>query len=51
MTGIVVPLDLSSPARGPRGKPPRHFADLAPDERAAALTALGQSAKNSSVSA
>ena len=44
MTGAVVPLDLSSPARGPRGKPPRHFADLAPDERAAALTALGQPA-------
>jgi len=36
-----VRLDLSSPARGPRGKPPRHFADLAPDERGAAFAELG----------
>ncbi len=37
-------LDLSSPSRGPRGKPPRHFADLDPAARAAALAELGQPA-------
>nr|WP_243861156.1 23S rRNA (adenine(2503)-C(2))-methyltransferase RlmN [Cellulomonas uda] len=35
-------MDLSSPVRGPRGKPPRHFVDLTPDERVAAVTALGE---------
>lgn len=39
-----VRLDLSSPSGGPRGRPPRHFADLGPDERSAALRALGQPA-------
>lgn len=28
--------------RGPRGKPPRHFVDLTPDERVAAVTELGE---------
>jgi 23S rRNA (adenine2503-C2)-methyltransferase len=37
-----VRLDLSSPTRGPRGKPPRHFVDLTADERVAAVTALGE---------
>lgn len=44
MTGTPVRLDLSSPSRGPRGKPPRHFVDLTPSERAAAVQALGQPA-------
>ncbi len=44
MTGTPVRLDLSSPSRGPRGKPPRHFVDLTPPERAAAVQALGQPA-------
>ncbi len=42
MTATPVRLDLSSPVRGPRGKPPRHFVDLTPDERVAAVTALGE---------
>ncbi len=41
MPATPVRLDLSSPVRGPRGKPPRHFVDLTPDERIAAVTALG----------
>ena len=44
MTGTPVRLDLSSPSRGPRGKPPRHFVDLTPSERADAVQALGQPA-------
>lgn len=44
MSGTPVRLDLSSPSRGPRGKPPRHFVDLTPSERAAAVQALGQPA-------
>lgn len=44
MTGTPVRLDLSSPSRGPRGKPPRHFVDLTPSERTAAVQALGQPA-------
>ncbi|MBT0995731.1 23S rRNA (adenine(2503)-C(2))-methyltransferase RlmN [Cellulomonas sp. DKR-3] len=42
MPATPVRLDLSSPTRGPRGKPPRHFVDLTPDERVAAVTALGE---------
>lgn len=42
MTGTPVTLDLSSPSRGPRGKPPRHFVDLTPEQRVAAVTELGE---------
>jgi 23S rRNA (adenine2503-C2)-methyltransferase len=42
MTGTPVRLDLSSPSRGPRGKPPKHFVDLTPEQRVAAVTALGE---------
>ena len=42
MTGTPVQLDLSSPSRGPRGKPPRHFVDLTPEQRVAAVTDLGE---------
>ncbi|GEA84723.1 ribosomal RNA large subunit methyltransferase N [Cellulomonas sp. A375-1] len=42
MPATPVRLDLSSPVRGPRGKPPRHFVDLTPDERVAAVTELGE---------
>ncbi|MGY4646038.1 23S rRNA (adenine(2503)-C(2))-methyltransferase RlmN [Cellulomonas sp. URHB0016] len=42
MTGTPVRLDLSSPSRGPRGKPPRHFVDLTPEQRVAAVTELGE---------
>ena len=42
MTGPV--LDLSARSSGARGKPPRHFADLTPVARAAAVAALGQPA-------
>ncbi|WP_029289339.1 23S rRNA (adenine(2503)-C(2))-methyltransferase RlmN [Cellulomonas sp. HZM] len=42
MTGTPVRLDLSSPTRGPRGKPPKHFVDLTPAERVAAVTELGE---------
>ncbi|MDM7832708.1 23S rRNA (adenine(2503)-C(2))-methyltransferase RlmN [Cellulomonas edaphi] len=44
MTGTPVRLDLSSPSRGPRGKPPQHFVDLTPEERVAAVTGLGEKA-------
>ncbi|MBD8060535.1 23S rRNA (adenine(2503)-C(2))-methyltransferase RlmN [Cellulomonas sp. JH27-2] len=44
MTGTPVRLDLSSPSRGPRGKPPRHFVDLTPAERVSAVTDLGEKA-------
>ncbi|MGO1317231.1 MAG: 23S rRNA (adenine(2503)-C(2))-methyltransferase RlmN [Cellulomonadaceae bacterium] len=39
-----VPLNLSTPARGRRGKPPRHLADLDAAERARAVGELGQPA-------
>jgi len=42
MTGTPVRLDLSSPTRGPRGKPPKHFVDLTPEQRVAAVTELGE---------
>ncbi|MBO9553755.1 23S rRNA (adenine(2503)-C(2))-methyltransferase RlmN [Cellulomonas sp.] len=42
MTGTPVRLDLSSPSRGPRGKPPKHFVDLTPEQRVAAVTELGE---------
>ncbi|MEZ0449693.1 23S rRNA (adenine(2503)-C(2))-methyltransferase RlmN [Cellulomonas sp. ICMP 17802] len=42
MTGTPVRLDLSSPSRGPRGKPPRHFVDLTPEQRVEAVTDLGE---------
>lgn len=42
MSGTPVRLDLSSPSRGPRGKPPRHFVDLTPEERVAAVAELGE---------
>ena len=44
MSGTPVRLDLSPAPRGPRGKPPRHFVDLRPDERGAAVSALGEPA-------
>jgi 23S rRNA (adenine2503-C2)-methyltransferase len=40
-TATPVALDLS-PRRGPRGKPPRHFVDLTPEQRVEAVTALGE---------
>jgi len=42
MTGTPVRLDLSSPSRGPRGKPPKHFVDLTPEQRIEAVTELGE---------
>ncbi|MBO3084430.1 23S rRNA (adenine(2503)-C(2))-methyltransferase RlmN [Cellulomonas fengjieae] len=42
MTGTPVRLDLSSPTRGPRGKPPKHFVDLTPEQRIEAVTDLGE---------
>lgn len=39
---LSIPLNMSAPTRGRRGKPPRHFADLTPDEVAEALVGLGQ---------
>ncbi|WP_315095928.1 23S rRNA (adenine(2503)-C(2))-methyltransferase RlmN [uncultured Cellulomonas sp.] len=42
MTGTPVRLDLSSPTRGPRGKPPKHFVDLTPEQRVEAVTELGE---------
>ncbi|NUU17527.1 23S rRNA (adenine(2503)-C(2))-methyltransferase RlmN [Cellulomonas humilata] len=42
MTGTPVRLDLSSPSRGPRGKPPKHFVDLTPEQRIDAVTELGE---------
>ena len=41
-TPLPIALDLSTPTRGRRGKPPRHFADLSPTERVAAVTELGE---------
>src|SRR5688500_3651136 len=37
-----IPLNLAAPTRGRRGKPPRHFVDLTPEERVAAVTELGE---------
>jgi len=42
VTTAPVRLQLSAPSRGARGKPPRHFVDLTPDERVEAVTALGE---------
>ncbi len=37
-----IPLNLAAPTRGRRGTPPRHFVDLTPEERVAAVTELGE---------
>jgi 23S rRNA (adenine2503-C2)-methyltransferase len=37
-----IALNLSTPSAGRRGKPPRHFADLSAEERAAAVVDLGE---------
>ncbi|WP_407342335.1 23S rRNA (adenine(2503)-C(2))-methyltransferase RlmN [Pengzhenrongella phosphoraccumulans] len=37
-----VALDFSTSRRGPRGKPPRHFVDLTPQERVQAVVDLGE---------
>ncbi len=42
MTATPIALDLSAPRRGPRGKPPRHFVDLTPEQRVTAVTDLGE---------
>jgi 23S rRNA (adenine2503-C2)-methyltransferase len=42
MSGTPVTLNLAAPTRGPRGKPPRHFVDLTPEQRVEAVTALGE---------
>ncbi|QCB93968.1 23S rRNA (adenine(2503)-C(2))-methyltransferase RlmN [Cellulomonas shaoxiangyii] len=42
MNPTPVRLDLSAPTRGARGKPPRHFVDLTPEERVEAVQALGE---------
>ena len=34
MSGTPVTLNMSAPTRGARGKPPRHFVDLTPEQRA-----------------
>ncbi len=39
---VPVTLDLSTPAAGRRGKPPRHFADLTPAERVEVVTGVGE---------
>lgn len=39
---VPVTLNLATPAAGRRGKPPRHFADLTPEERVAAVTEAGE---------
>ena len=39
-----VALDFSTTRRGPRGKPPRHFVDLTPDQRLEAVAGLGEPA-------
>ncbi|MGP7960748.1 23S rRNA (adenine(2503)-C(2))-methyltransferase RlmN [Sanguibacter sp. A247] len=39
---VPVTLDLSTPAAGRRGKPPRHFADLTPDERLEVVAEVGE---------
>ncbi|MBF0686657.1 MAG: 23S rRNA (adenine(2503)-C(2))-methyltransferase RlmN [Cellulomonas sp.] len=42
MNATPVRLQLTATSRGARGKPPRHFVDLSPDERVEAVTALGE---------
>ena len=42
MSGTPVILNLAAPTRGARGKPPRHFVDLTPEQRVEAVTALGE---------
>ncbi|MBO3087549.1 23S rRNA (adenine(2503)-C(2))-methyltransferase RlmN [Cellulomonas dongxiuzhuiae] len=42
MNATPVRLQLTATSRGARGKPPRHFVDLTPDERVEAVTALGE---------
>lgn len=42
MNTTPVRLQLTATSRGARGKPPRHFVDLTPDERVEAVTALGE---------
>lgn len=42
MSATSVALNLSTPARGARGKPPRHFADLTAQERADKMVELGE---------
>lgn len=39
---VPVTLDLSTPAAGRRGKPPRHFADLTPAERVEVVEGVGE---------
>ena len=39
-----IALNLATPARGRRGKPPRHFADLDAEGRSRAVVELGQPA-------
>src|SRR5664280_2698893 len=39
-----VVLDFAASRRGPRGKPPRHFVDLTPEQRVQAVTDLGEPA-------
>ena len=42
MSGTPITLNLAAPTRGARGKPPRHFVDLTPEQRVEAVTALGE---------
>jgi 23S rRNA (adenine2503-C2)-methyltransferase len=42
MNGTPITLNLAAPTRGARGKPPRHFVDLTPEQRVEAVTALGE---------
>ena len=42
MSGTPVTLNLAAPSRGARGKPPRHFVDLTPEQRVEAVAALGE---------
>jgi len=39
-----IALDFSASKRGPRGKPPRHYVDLTPEQRLHAVTDLGEPA-------
>ncbi len=42
MSATPVALNLSAPTRGARGKPPRHFVDLTPEQRVDAVVELGE---------
>lgn len=42
MSATPVALNMSAPVRGARGKPPRHFVDLTPEQRVDAVTELGE---------